>query len=337
MKIVFWGAGEFAQSVCNKIEENKHFYTDEILFFCDSNSELWGKIFFYKEIVSPYKLKTSMFDYVVILSVYEKAIRNRLQDELGIETEKILTYSEYYNICHTRYVYVQRYGNEQCTHKNVFNTRKLIVYTSITGDYDDLKEPSYVDADIDYVCFTNNYKIKSNIWNIEHISDDTVSNMMLAKQIKAFPHKLFREYDTSVWVDGSIQILGNLKTYVVQYEKSQPMICFPHNRRNCVYSEASECILTGVGKKEQILHQISDYYNDAYPINNGLYEMGCIVRNHNDDRVINLMEQWYKQIEMYSNRDQISFPYVCWKNNFLPDICDKNINRNNWFYVKNHN
>lgn len=336
MKIIFWGVGEFAQNICSKMEVNKDFYIDDIIFFCDNNSDLWGEYFFQKEIKSPQEVQKNIFDYVVILSIYEKAIRNCLQNELGISEEKILTYREYYSMCHTRYAYLQRYGNEKCTHNTVFNTKRLVVYTSITGNYDDLQDPLFIDPDIEYVCFTNNREIKSNIWNVEYISDNDLSDMMLAKKMKLFPHELFKEYDTSVWVDGKFQIIEDVRTYIMEYEKSQPMLCFPHFERNCIYSEASECILREKGKKEQILHQISDYYKEAYPVDNGLYEMGCIVRNHNDERVINLMEQWYNQIEMYSNRDQISFPYVCWKNDFLPDICDRSINRNKWMVVKKH-
>lgn len=337
MKIVFWGVGEFATNIYNKIIGNRSLYADEYICFCDSNSLVWGKDFFDIKIIAPDELERKEFDYVVILSIYEKAIRGRLQNELGVETEKILTYWEYEAICHTRYVHKQRYGNEQDIHNTVFNTKKLVVYTSITGNYDDLKDPLYVDSDIEYVCFTNNPGIKSKIWNVEYIKDEALTNMMLAKKMKLFPHIMFKDYDTSVWVDGSLQILGDLRLYIMKYEKLCSMLCFPHNNRNCIYSEASQCILSGKGKKEQILRQISDYYNEGYPINNGLYEMGCIVRNHNDERVVNLMEQWYKQIENYSNRDQLSFPYVCWKNNFLPDICDMNINRNSWLLISGHN
>jgi hypothetical protein len=42
------------------------------------------------------------------------------------------------------------------------------------------------------------------------------------------------------------------------------------------------------------------------------------------------MEEWWKEIEKFSYRDQISFPYVCWKNDFKPDICDQDIYNNEW-------
>ena len=44
---------------------------------------------------------------------------------------------------------------------------KICVYTCITGDYDELKDIKYVDKDYDYICFTNNKKIKSNLINLK--------------------------------------------------------------------------------------------------------------------------------------------------------------------------
>ena len=48
------------------------------------------------------------------------------------------------------------------------------------------------------------------------------------------------------------------------------------------------------------------------------------------------MKKWENEIQKYSIRDQLSFPYVCWKNNFYPDISDLDINRNPWLLYNEH-
>ena len=48
---------------------------------------------------------------------------------------------------------------------------KICVYTCITGDYDNPKEIPKLEKGIDYYCFTNNKKIKSNTWNVIYIND----------------------------------------------------------------------------------------------------------------------------------------------------------------------
>ena len=137
-------------------------------------------------------------------------------------------------------------------------------------------------------------------------------------------------------MDGKFSIHNDLKKYVEKYGRDKPVLCFPHHVRECIYDEAVACMWFHKGVKEKITHQVSDYYKAGYPFKNGLYETGCMVRRHDDEFVKKIMEQWYEQIENYSYRDQISFPVVCWKNNFVPDICDLNINKNNWLKWHTH-
>lgn len=65
-------------------------------------------------------------------------------------------------------------------------------------------------------------------------------------------------------------------------------------------------------------------------------ENGCMVRDHNDEFVKKLMNDWQNEIMKYSVRDQLSFPYVCWKNHFVPDISNLDINRNGWLQLTGH-
>ena len=41
-------------------------------------------------------------------------------------------------------------------------------------------------------------------------------------------------------------------------------------------------------------------------------ETSVIVREHNDPRVIEAMNLWWKEIDNGSRRDQLSLPYVLW-------------------------
>lgn len=210
----------------------------------------------------------------------------------------------------------------------------MAIYTAITGEYDTLNELNKMENGIDYVCFTNNKRLKSNTWNIEYISDNNLNNMYLAKKIKMFPNEYLSRYETTVWLDGKFQITGNLTEYISRYQRTESILCFPHFSRNCIYEEAARCIVDGVGIKNDIVRQISKYGGEKYPCDNGLYEMGCIVRQNQDELIIRLMRMWWDEVVEYSYRDQISFPYVCWKLNYLPDISDQNIYKNKWIECK---
>lgn len=49
--------------------------------------------------------------------------------------------------------------------------KKIVIYTAFTGNYDNLKEPEYIDENCDYVCFTDNPNIKSKY--LENYSNGT--------------------------------------------------------------------------------------------------------------------------------------------------------------------
>ena len=54
------------------------------------------------------------------------------------------------------------------------------------------------------------------------------------------------------------------------------------------------------------------------------------MRNHNLSSVIKTMEDWWLELKYWSKRDQLSFPYVCWKNKFKYKFIPEDIDNNIW-------
>lgn len=326
MRIVIFGAGNTGAKLVANIFNS--IVKDEIALVVDNDKEKYGKEISKGYFVSnPERIRDADFDFIVIASIYVQEIKGQLlKYNLG---NRIILVSEYYRNLYSRIKYFERYDNKQSTNHKVFS-EKIVVYTAITGDYDTLQSPTFFNDDIKYFCFTNNKKIRSDKWNVIYIDDEKLNNMMLAKKVKMFPDLYLPDNVTSVWVDGKFQVVGNLIEYIKRYERSSPILCFPHFARSCIYDEAARCVTDGIGNKKEIIHQIAEYERNNYPHDNGLYEMGCIVRNHNNPKVKELMNNWWLEVKNHSYRDQISFPYVCWKNNFKPDICDQDLYNNQW-------
>ena len=78
---------------------------------------------------------------------------------LGIDFEKVFSLEDYKHKCYADYQYRKRHNS--CKKQNAVFDKRIVVYTAITGNYDELKEPIFIDQNIDYVCFTNNKNIKS--------------------------------------------------------------------------------------------------------------------------------------------------------------------------------
>lgn len=215
-------------------------------------------------------------------------------------------------------------------------SRKNVIYTAITGNYDKLQDPVHKSGKCDYYCFTDNPLLKSTTWNIILLGEIFADPARQARWVKIMPHLFFEHYEHSVWVDGNIRIIGDMDVFIEKYGKGFPSAFYKHSLRNCIYKEADACILLKKDQKDVILKQVSLYKQAGYPKNNGLIESGVILRRHNDPIVIRTMTAWWRQIISYSKRDQISFNYVAWKTKAPFTVIDDYIRDNEFFKWSKH-
>ncbi|WP_053429542.1 glycosyltransferase domain-containing protein [Rossellomorea marisflavi] len=198
-------------------------------------------------------------------------------------------------------------------HKN-----NIVVYTAISQGYDDLSDPSYISEGVDYICFSDNPRLESNIWKIIPFEESKLDNVRKCREAKILPHKFLKQYEYSIWIDGNINVNNDVNELIFDYFKNSghDLLTFKHPFRDCIYLEAEECIRQKKDKKITIVNQMNNYKNQNFPKHAGLVESNVIVRNHNSSNVIEVMEDWWKEIEHHSRRDQLSFNYVAWKRNF---------------------
>jgi hypothetical protein len=188
---------------------------------------------------------------------------------------------------------------------------KKICWTVITGSYDDLKEPIKPNPSWDFVCFTNQ-DLKSDTWNIVRIEGE--NNRKLSRKYK-IPN-LFPEYDISVFCDATFQLRKNLDIFALN--KKEGIWLKRHPQRQCAYEEAEIVALKNLDKSEVIDKHILRYRAEGFPEQYGLWRCGIMVRNPKDEKITELCETWWKEVEAGTWRDQISFPYACWKTGLKP-------------------
>lgn len=215
---------------------------------------------------------------------------------------------------------------------------KIVVYTSIFGGYDVLHEEQFKMNGVDYICFTDS-DIKSETWKVVKSTPIYNDSNRNAKKYKILPHRYLKDYDYSVWIDGNILVVSDIRDLVTQHKYQ----VFDHNQtrldpRNCIYKEYNAII--ELGKRNggsykdnpQVMYkQIRRYIEEGYPENNGLSKNGIIFRNHNDSDVIKTMEDWWNEIKYNSRRDQLSFNYIAWKNNFNFIYLSGDLRKNKYF------
>jgi len=193
------------------------------------------------------------------------------------------------------------------------NSEELVVYTAIFDGYDILMEPDGVPDSIDFVCFSDDDSLDSNRWDVR-VVDEGFSPSMSNRRMKLLPHQYLSEYKYSVYVDGNIHVVDDIGELVEDYLTDHSFVVPPHPKRDCVYEEAEVCIQSGKAPPKPTRELLSRYSKEGLPQNFGLSENNVILRRHNDEAVVQLMNDWWKEVQSGPGRDQFSLPYVLWKN-----------------------
>lgn len=222
--------------------------------------------------------------------------------------------------------------------------KKIVVYTAIFGDYNALiEQPKF--PDVDYVCFTDK-PLESTSWKIIVVEnlpmgeDHTRNN----RYYKILPHLQFPDYQYSIYIDGNFIIKKNPHLLVDNFLNDEfSMACFDHQQtlrdsRDCIYKEYEAIVELAKNhppKDDLVLikKQIDILKSDGFPEHTGLISGGILVRRHHDASLVKVLEDWWYFVKNYSKRDQLSFNYVAWKNNFKYNTIPGDIRRkNNYVY-----
>ncbi len=219
----------------------------------------------------------------------------------------------------------------------LFKKNRIVVYTAIFGDYDDLKNQEVKIEGVDFYCFTDNKNLKSDLFKIILIKPEYDDNTRNAKIFKILPHNFFPQHEYSLWIDGSVIIKDlNLKEFINRYLVNNNIALFKHPDRDCIYDEVNACIDAKKDDPDIMLEQVNNYRLEGYPVHNGLAACAIIARRHNNKDIIKLDEDWWVEIKKYSKRDQLSFNYVAWKNKVSYSVIEGILWDNAYFKVIGH-
>lgn len=178
---------------------------------------------------------------------------------------------------------------------------KKAIYTVIINEYDVLEKAPQFDG-WDCFLFTDKEPEVNNGWTVILVNDKG-DFQKTSRKYKMLVHENLPNYDLFCYIDGSGKLINEPPT-------SATFILHPY--RTTIEAECKQVIKLKKDKPEIVKAQLEQYKKDGFPDNGGLYANGFFVRPNND-RYNSLFESWFKEIEKWSYRDQISFPYVIWK------------------------
>jgi hypothetical protein len=183
---------------------------------------------------------------------------------------------------------------------------EYIAFTTNFGDYDNLPVPYIVGKGWYKVLFTDSDKPQKRGFDKVIVLPKTDRPDLQAKKIKWGIHNYFPDAKLYLHYDGNMVIRVNLP--------KEPFR-ITHPKRLNVLQEAHAC---NAQVHRFSKEAVSEHYNmmiyEDYPDNNGLYLNGLHCRE-NSETENKIGDEVIAQMEKYTSRDQIAFPYVLWKNN----------------------
>jgi hypothetical protein len=201
---------------------------------------------------------------------------------------------------------------------------RVLIYTSIFGDYDTQKvHPAQT--------------IETDFMNLDLLHEELGDNPRLqAKYYKVVPHRLIgngEPYDYLIWIDGSIQIESAFFAEYMISQAKDSWAMFKHPWRDCIYDEIAEAHNMKKYLDQPMIEQGEWYMEDGMPAHWGMPACTIICRNAKNLEVMALGELWWREILKWGIKDQVSFPYVLYKNNRSVNICDKPLFNNGMFTI----
>lgn len=212
--------------------------------------------------------------------------------------------------------------------RDLYRGRKKLLYTVLTGGYDQLNEIPKKLADSerwDFICITDNPELSSETWKIRVVDNEQgLDPVRLSRLYKVHNHLVDSSHDLSIYVDANIRIRGDLDLFLSQAlpsDESLGMLYHPFH--SSLEQEVELCMRTVRDDPELLEKQFLNYtenekFSDPYPHINAR----LIVRRQGDPRVQALMETWFNQLTLWSCRDQVSFNFSLSKH---PEIAPRYI------------
>ena len=240
-----------------------------------------------------------------------------------VDTANFLIYFSYFVLLMIIYYYYKNssYLNFDRENKTDYeydgvipkDSRKVIVYSCMIGNYDNVtsfnKQRGY-----DYILFTDQ-NINNTNWTIFPIPEEVlklnVSDIKKQRYMKIHPHKFFKNYDLSLYIDPNYEITGDLDDYLINTLNPLDHIYIPHLQFGKGMKQAIDKAIEKKLDDVSLLKHVMDRYNQSKLLDKtGIVNAGLIIRKHHTEDCIKLMERWWEEVRDYSHVDNFAFDYA---------------------------
>lgn len=206
--------------------------------------------------------------------------------------------------------------------------KKFVIYTARFGEPGRFNFPRLTNGDIGGICYTDldikegcNQKIpvlkgrfkQNDFYQMKRMRLKHLMPIRRQRFVKiCIPDEIFNNYEYSLYVDCKRPVLVDFNYLLSCLGPESDYALRKHKRRDCAYEEAEWLIKKDKHDTAMIQRQVEFYRRENFPSHYGLYWSVMLFRRHTKS-VKEFSRLWWQQVEKYSFRDQVSFPYVVWK------------------------
>ena len=179
------------------------------------------------------------------------------------------------------------------------------IYTVLIGGYENLRNAPIYDG-WDAIAYTDNIDIDCKGWTLVELPISDLGVVRTSRLPRILPHKYLSDYSESLYIDASIEIKKSPDEWIP--EGALWASC-RHWERDNVWQEFLANRIAEKTHQETNLEQENKYKNAGLEaMHIPLYQNGVIYRKHNDAKVIETCEAWWRNFCEGTCRDQLSFP-----------------------------
>ena len=188
-----------------------------------------------------------------------------------------------------------------------------LIYTVIAGGYDWLKRPLWHPPNVDYVAFVPEARgAELNGWKLCPVAESGLDSKLLNRKMKILGFDPLGDYQSIVYTDGSIQIVGSLEGLLGTFlDSGKALGVFRHLERRTPWEE-----LCAAREQKLISEEEHQFEEDrllllgaqGYELN--LFDAGVILKNPRQEALSEISKRWMDLFMQNPARDQVSLPVV---------------------------
>ena len=195
-------------------------------------------------------------------------------------------------------------------------TPKVAVYTCAIGNHDWIHRAQVKPAGVDFLRFSDKRPAGRMMgWHHRTLPNipDAKSARVLSRFPKLRPHGVLDTYDVAVWIDASIEIMGDLTPLIHDFLDTEADVAlFPHPSGRTVEEEFDFAIQGGrIGPEfYDIAAEQKARYGDMGILNRKIVEASIICYRLSSDALHTAGQAWCHEVTHFTERDQVSQPYA---------------------------